>query len=158
MPLAPITQEIDLGSLTTSGSNTASWWPSVPSRILKIKTVVTTALTVTSTVITGSIQQADGTAVSPTGAAALGTFTMTTALGVINSVFYKNVDEVSGDIVVYPGEKVALVVTTTSTAGVVRIFLTVEPLSFTDVQQRRSAHVGATDLPTALDGATKLTA
>lgn len=160
MPSAPITQSVDLGSLTHSGSNTVSYFPITPVRIHRMVALSTTATTVASSILTGSIEQVDGTATSPTGAAALGTMTLTTANSTINGVVYQNVQKNVGDRIVYPGERVDITSNGGATAGAARIGLEVEPLGFAsaDVRSHVASHPGSTDLPTALAGATEVTA
>jgi len=157
MPSAPASQTIEMGALVVSGANTVSWYPHTPTRILRFGGTATTALTVASSVLTGNIVQTDGTAVSPTGAAALGTATWTVAAGALNETFYHNVQKNEGDRIVYPGERVDIVSDGGSTAGAARIFLEVEPLGYADVDMRShvASHPGSTDLATALAGATE---
>jgi len=156
MPTSPITHDVELGSLTFSGANSLNWRPLVPCRVTKVKAVITTAATLADSILTIAIQQADGTAVDPTGAA-MATFTIPYLTTALNSVIYENLDEVIGDVVVYPGERLNITSDGGSNAGAGYFAITVEPLSFTDVSQRPAAHVGATDLPTALYGALKVT-
>lgn len=160
MPSAAISQTIDLGSVTVSGANAANWVPSVPCRLLRITYVGTTAITVASAVITGSIEQADGTATDPTGASALGLMTLTVAAGTLNGVITKDLQATMGDLIVYPGESVDLTSDGGATAGAGRFYLEVEPLGFNDVDMRAhvTSHPGSTDLATSLAGRTEVTA
>jgi len=157
MPQAALAEEINIGSVTVSAANAGVMVVGRPVRLIRIKGVVTTALTTAPAIMTLALQQADATATTPTGAA-LATMTITHTLGIINSVHYMNVDEVYGDLVAYPGERIALTSNAGPGAGAVNFFFEVEPLSFTDVQQRGDGVPGSTDLATALAGVNKVIA
>ena len=156
MPSASIVQNLDMGTIALSGTTAKFVVAQYPMRIVRLKMVVTTAVTSAAAVVTINVFQADGTATTPSGAAAGGT--MTVPVSAINSVHYINLDETVGELIVYPGEQISIVSAGASVAGGAVAAFEVEPLSWTDVSQRLVTSPGGTDLPTTLAGANKVIA
>jgi hypothetical protein len=150
-----------LGSITTSGANSATLIVPMPVQILQVGGIVTTAVTVTNAVLTWNVTAAGGGALTPTGAAALGTTTFTVGgSGAVGKGIYKDVSIVNGRRILYPGEVLTAAVTTTSTAGAVTAFALCALLGFNNVDMRSSVtnHAGATTNPTALSALTRVIA
>ena len=161
MPSAPITQDILWASAYAINATTAALFrPPTPTRIHRLTYIATTTQTTDTAIITLSITQADTTATSPTGAT-LGTMSITPALGTVNQVTYFDVQASIGDLIVYPGEALAVISDGGGAAGVGDLWLTVEALGFNapDVRSHAigGAHPGSTDLPTAFTNVTELT-
>lgn len=147
---------INFGSLNAAGTNTVFQVVTMPMQILKWGYAVTTAGTTTALVMRGDILEADGTAASPTGAAALGTMTYPSTTLAANVVAIHDVEANEGRVVAYPGERLSLTVTTATTSGVVNPFALVLPLGWANANQRASGAPGSTTLATALAAVTEL--
>jgi hypothetical protein len=161
MPSAPITQEILLTQgYALNAATEANFRPATPTRIHRLAYVASTSNDADA-VLTLALEQADGTAASPTGAA-LDTVTITTALSAVNLLTYYDFQSSYGDLIIYPGEQLSVVSDAGGTTGVGDLWLTVEPLGFANVDVRShaiaGAHPGSTDLATALANATELSA
>ena len=161
MPSAPITQDVLLDNVYAINAVTvAAYFPPTPTRLHRITYVSYTANTGASAVLTVAVQQADGTAATPSGAA-LATMTVTAALAAVNLVTALNLQSVVGDIIVYPGERLNIVSDGGGTSGVGSLWLTVEALGYNDAEVRQhalaGAHPGSTDITTGLGNVTEVT-
>lgn len=155
-----LVQQLAFGSHTLSAANDKYQYVFLPLQVLYVGFIVTTTLTTTAAVLTWDIVEADTTAASPTGAAALGTTTATAATQAANTGVYYDVSANKGRRILYPGEAIRCYSSTTAAAGVVQPFAIVELLGFGNVDMRSSvtSHPGSTTLATALAGMTKVTA
>lgn len=155
-----LVQQLAFGSHTLSAANDKYQYIFLPVQVLWLGFVVTTALTTTAAVLTWSIVEADTTAASPDGAAALGTTTATSSTMAVNTGVYYDVSSNKGRRILYPGEAIRCYTSTTAAAGVVQPFAIVSILGFGNVDMRSSVsgHPGSTTLATALAAMTKVTA
>lgn len=153
-------QQINMGSLDLSASSAVRFYPLIPIVVHTVGFVIVTAPATTAPVVSFSILETDGTAVSPSGVAACGTCTATSATMAVNTGVYNRTEQTKGRRVVYPGEQLAAVVTTTASAGVAQVTVVVSNLGFANVNQRASvaSHPGSTTLSTALQAMTLVTA
>ena len=161
MPSALLTQELLLSAgYAINATTEANFRPATPTRIHRISYIATVAHTTPSAILTIALEQADGTAADPTGAA-IDTMTITAALGAVNLGVYYDVQSSYGELIVYPGEQLSILSDGGGTNGVGDLWITVEPLGFADVECRQhaqsGAHPGSTDLATALANMTELT-
>ena len=128
-------------TLTVSGANTASFYFPFPVRIIRTVAVVTTGVTVAPAILTGAIEQRDGTVTSPTGAAAL--TTMTIPVAAVNLGYYL---DVVSRLILVPGERIDWTSDGGATAGAVDLSVLVEPMGFVNAQTRRATDPGYTDV------------
>ena len=151
-------QQIDLGTITISSTNTVRLVPFAPIRLLQFGCIITTAATADVTVMTATLEKATGAALAPaTGSFG---FTMTIPILAINLGVYIDVSAVSGRRILYPGESIELTSDGGSTAGAARFYAIVDMVGMNDADLRNSVvgHPGSTTNATSLAALTKVTA
>ncbi len=151
--------QFQFATLTLSAANYQYFTPILPIMVLYVGFIVTTTLTTTAAVLTWDIIKAAvaasaGTAVSPTGAAALGTTTATSSTMARGLGVFLDVLAVKGTRIVYPGESVCAYASTTAAAGAVTPVMVYQNLGFptgAGVRDYVSSHPGSTTnaLPTS---------
>ncbi len=161
MPSAPLTKEsLVTGAYAINTTTEGIFRPSVPTRIHRCSYVSTVANTGDEAILTFAVEQADGTATSPSGAA-IDTMTVTAAQAAVNLVTYFDFQASYGDLILYPGEQLSILSDGGGSSGVGDLWLTIEPLGFNDAEMRNHAlagsHPGSTDLVTALANVTEVT-
>ncbi len=162
MGMPVLFQEILLGTafVLETASQEVIFRPTVPTRIYRLAYVATIANTGASAILTLAIEQADGTAASPTGAAAA-TMTITAAQAAVNLVTFFDVQANYGDMIILPGEQLSIVTDGGGTSGRGDLWLTVAALGFNDAGGRQhaiaGAHPGSTDITAALGNVTEVT-
>lgn len=148
----------NFASLTLSAANDKYFAPLLPIAVMYVGFIVGTTLTTTAAVLTWDITKLGTStspgAVSPTGAAALGTTTATSSTMAAGLGVFLDVLAVKGTRIIYPGECVHVYASTTAAAGAVVPVMVYTNLGFptgAGVRDFVASHPGSTTnaLPTS---------
>lgn len=149
-------------SVVVNGANSLLFYPTFPVEIQYVGYIMTTASDAVF-ILTVSHEEADGTALDPTGAAEGGTITSVAATYALNKGSYRAISSsVTGRrIKVFPGERLEVLSDAGGSTGVARVFVQYRPLPMVDSESERANDAtipGAVTLTGYLDAMTLVTA